>query len=87
VQSARQSVQLTTNQYKAGIVSYLNVIVVQTSALGIERTAVDIRNSRLAASVALYKALGGGWDASMLPTADEVASDAPPRRAIPAATQ
>jgi NodT family efflux transporter outer membrane factor (OMF) lipoprotein len=87
VQSARQSVQLTTNQYKAGIVSYLNVIVVQASALSIERTAIDIRNSRLAASVALYKALGGGWDASLLPTADEVASDAAPRRAVPAATQ
>jgi NodT family efflux transporter outer membrane factor (OMF) lipoprotein len=87
VQSARQSVQLSTNQYKAGIVSYLNVIVVQASALNIERTAIDIRNSRLAASVALYKALGGGWDASMLPTGDEVAADAPPRRTAPAATQ
>jgi NodT family efflux transporter outer membrane factor (OMF) lipoprotein len=78
VQSARQSVLLTTNQYKAGLVSYLNVIVVQASALNIERTAVDIRNNRLAASIALYKALGGGWDASHLPSADEMASRNPP---------
>jgi NodT family efflux transporter outer membrane factor (OMF) lipoprotein len=80
VQSARHSVALTTNQYKAGLVSYLNVIVVQASALNIERNAVEIRNSRLAASVALIKALGGGWNASDLPTADEVAGRAPSRR-------
>jgi len=61
LQSARQSVELTTNQYKAGTVSYLNVIAVQTTALGNERTAVDILNRRLAASVLLVKALGGGW--------------------------
>ena len=61
LKSARQSVELTTNQYKAGTVSYLNVIAVQTTALGNERTAVDILNRRLAASVLLVKALGGGW--------------------------
>jgi NodT family efflux transporter outer membrane factor (OMF) lipoprotein len=66
VQAARQSVQLTTNQYQAGTVSYLSVITVQTVALGDERTAVDILNRRLAASVLLIKALGGGWDASVL---------------------
>ena len=61
LQSARQSVALTTNQYKAGTVSYLNVIAVQTTALGNERTAVDILNRRLAASLLLDEALGGGW--------------------------
>jgi NodT family efflux transporter outer membrane factor (OMF) lipoprotein len=79
LQLARQSVQLTTNQYKAGLVSYLNVIVVQTSALDLERSAVAIRNSRLAASVALIRALGGGWTASDLPTAGEVARRMPAR--------
>ncbi len=61
LQAARQSVELTVNQYKAGTVSYLNVIAGQTTALGNERTAVDILNRRLAASVLLVKALGGGW--------------------------
>ncbi len=73
VQSARQSVLLTTNQYKAGLVSFLNVIVVQASALNVERNAVDIRNRRLAASVALIKALGGGWKASDLSADDDFA--------------
>ena len=61
VLSARQSVELTTNQYRAGIVNYLSVIVVQASALNNERTALDILNQRLSASVLLIKALGGGW--------------------------
>ncbi|MGZ3253864.1 MAG: TolC family protein, partial [Burkholderiaceae bacterium] len=64
VQSSRRSVELMTNQYRAGIVGYLNVITVQETALGNERTALDIQNRRLAASVLLIKALGGGWDAN-----------------------
>ncbi|MBL8528610.1 MAG: efflux transporter outer membrane subunit [Burkholderiales bacterium] len=67
VAAARQSVELTLNQYKAGIVSYLNVVAVQTVALNNERTSVGILGQRLTASVLLVKALGGGWDASELP--------------------
>ncbi len=66
VQGARESVVLTTNQYKAGIVSYLNVIAAQTTALASERTALSIRGQQLSASVSLIKALGGGWDAAEL---------------------
>ena len=81
VQNARQSVALTTNQYKAGIVSYLNVATVQATALTNERTGVDILNRRLAASVLLIKALGGGWDASALPKSEELAhGEAYPRK-------
>jgi NodT family efflux transporter outer membrane factor (OMF) lipoprotein len=61
LQFSRQSVALTINQYKAGIVSYLNVITVQTTALGNERTAVDLQSRRLLACILLIKALGGGW--------------------------
>lgn len=70
VQAARQSVVLTTNQYKAGIVSYLNVITVQTTAYTNERAAMDILGRRLTASVLLIKALGGGWNMSALSVAD-----------------
>jgi len=66
VQTARQSLELTLNQYKAGTVSYLNVTAAQATALGNERTAVDILNRRLAASVQLIKALGGGWSRASL---------------------
>jgi NodT family efflux transporter outer membrane factor (OMF) lipoprotein len=72
VNSARESVLLTTNQYKAGIVSYLNVIATQSIALANERTALGISGQRLTAAVLLIKALGGGWNASELAAADQI---------------
>jgi len=67
VQAARQAVELTTNQYKAGVVSYLNVIAAQTTLLANERAAASVRGRRLTASILLVKALGGGWSAESLP--------------------
>jgi NodT family efflux transporter outer membrane factor (OMF) lipoprotein len=61
VRAARESVLLTTNQYKAGTVSYLNVVTVQASLLSNERTQVNLLGRRLTASVGLIQALGGGW--------------------------
>ena len=57
--SAAESQRLAENQYKAGTVSYLNVVTAQTSALSAARSALDIQSRRLAASAALYQALGG----------------------------
>jgi NodT family efflux transporter outer membrane factor (OMF) lipoprotein len=59
---ARETVQLTTNQYKAGTVGYINVVVVQASQFSEERTAVAILGRRLAATVGLIRALGGTWE-------------------------
>lgn len=67
VQGARQVVELTNNQYAAGVVSYLNVITAQATALNNERTAVNLAGQRLTASVGLIRALGGGWTAAELP--------------------
>lgn len=64
--AARESLQLTTNQYKAGLISYLDVVNVQTTALSSERTALALRQSRLIASAQLIAALGGGWQADDL---------------------
>ena len=72
VRAAERSLALTTNQYRAGIVSYLNVVIAQTAALTSEQTAVGIRGRRLNASVLLIKALGGGWSVNQLPTDREV---------------
>lgn len=66
VEAARLSVQLTTNQYKAGTTSYLSVVQVQATWLANERTAVGIIGQRLVATIALIKALGGGWRAADL---------------------
>jgi multidrug efflux pump subunit AcrB len=64
LRAAQQSLAVTTNQYQAGIVSCLNVVVAQRTALTNESTAVDILGRRLNACVLLVKALGGGWKVS-----------------------
>ncbi len=61
VRAAQQVVTITTNQYQAGTVAYLNVLVAQSTSLANERTALGLVGQRLAASVLLVKALGGGW--------------------------
>jgi NodT family efflux transporter outer membrane factor (OMF) lipoprotein len=72
VRAAQRSVTLTTTQYKAGIVSYLNVITTQTIALANAVTAVQILGRRLTATVLLIEALGGGWSADELPSTKAV---------------
>lgn len=59
--SAAEALALTENQYRAGTVSYLNVVVAQAAALGAARSELDIAGRRLLASTTLQKALGGGW--------------------------
>ena len=66
VAAARRSVELTTNQYQAGTVSFLNVIVTQAALLNAEQNAANVLGRRLNASVALVQALGGGWSAESL---------------------
>jgi outer membrane protein TolC len=65
--AARQSLRLTTNQYRAGIIGYLDVVTVQATALNNERTVLALLQSRLIASVQLIAALGGGWDGGVNP--------------------
>jgi NodT family efflux transporter outer membrane factor (OMF) lipoprotein len=77
VAAARQSVTLTTAQYRAGTVSYLNVITTQTIALADEVTAVQIQGRRMTAAVLLVEALGGGWSDTDLPSAHEVTERQP----------
>jgi NodT family efflux transporter outer membrane factor (OMF) lipoprotein len=61
--AARESLRLTNNQYKAGLIGYLDVVNVQTTALSNERSVLTLLQSRLIASVQLIAALGGGWSA------------------------
>jgi NodT family efflux transporter outer membrane factor (OMF) lipoprotein len=68
VASSQDSLQIFTNRYKGGVDTYLQVISAQTIELANERNDIDILRRRLDASVLLIKALGGGWNASDLPT-------------------
>jgi NodT family efflux transporter outer membrane factor (OMF) lipoprotein len=61
VEAAQQTTAVVTNQYRAGIVGYLNVINAQTAELTNRKTALTLLGRRMTASVQLIKALGGGW--------------------------
>lgn len=67
VAAARESLALSLNRYKGGLVTYLEVITAQSIALQDEYNEVDILRRRMDASVLLVKALGGGWDTAKLP--------------------
>lgn len=67
VDAARESEQLSLNRYKGGLVTYLEVVIIQSTRLQNERVAEGIERRRLEASVLLIKALGGGWNSSSLP--------------------
>ena len=62
--AAQRNLDITNNQYKAGTVSYLNVVTAQATALASERALLDVRNRRLAATAVLLKNLGGRWQGS-----------------------
>jgi NodT family efflux transporter outer membrane factor (OMF) lipoprotein len=68
VASSQRALSLATERYKSGIDSYLNVITAQATLLNNQRTAVNLQAQQMTASVELIKALGGGWNASELPT-------------------
>ena len=65
--SAEQSLDLFNTRYEGGVDTYLQVITSQTAALQNERNDIEIMRRRLAASVLLIKALGGGWNTQQLP--------------------
>jgi NodT family efflux transporter outer membrane factor (OMF) lipoprotein len=71
VAAARRSLDLSITRYKGGVTSYLEVITAQNAALADEVTAVNILGRRMASTVLLIQALGGGWDRSSLPERPE----------------
>ncbi|PTX99726.1 RND transporter [Verrucomicrobia bacterium LW23] len=74
VESSQRSLEVATDQYKAGVQGYLQVLVAQTVVLNNRLNAVLIRTRRLNATVQLIQALGGGWDTKYLPASAEVAA-------------
>ncbi len=77
VKSAERNLTLATDRYKLGIDPYLNVLTAQTTLLSNQQTAVTLRIQQMTASQGLIQALGGGWDASQLPTPAQLVSQAP----------
>lgn len=58
---ARQSLQMTTQQYRLGAVSNLQLLNAQQAVLQTRIALVQAQAARFADTAALFQALGGGW--------------------------
>ena len=61
LQAARNALELSQVRYESGYSPYLEVLDAQRTANDAELAFVRNRQSRLAFTVDLMKALGGGW--------------------------
>jgi outer membrane protein TolC len=74
VQSAKRYLNQATVRNTAGLDPYLNVLTAQVSLLVYQQTYVAFQTQQMITSVQLIEALGGGWDASQLPSPKRTAS-------------
>ena len=68
VKSAQNTLRIANDRYRLGLDPYLNVITAETALLSNQQTEVGLRMQQMQSSVQLIEALGGGWDATRLPT-------------------
>ncbi len=68
VAAAKRSLAYAESRYREGAISYLEVVVSQTTTLQAQRSALDLSTRQRRASVQLIRALGGGWYADATPT-------------------
>jgi outer membrane protein, multidrug efflux system len=59
--AARKQLEVASNRYRAGLITYLEVATAENTALNVEFNAVQLRGEQLVAAVTLVKSLGGGW--------------------------
>jgi NodT family efflux transporter outer membrane factor (OMF) lipoprotein len=68
VQAAEEAQAIALKRFQRGMVSYLDVITAQATALQAEQAAFDLATRRSEASIRLVRAIGGGWDAREIKT-------------------
>lgn len=77
ISSAQLAARLANSRYRNGSASYIEVIDAERSRLTSERSRVRSAGQRAVASVALIRALGGGWQplhSDVVPLADKIAT-------------
>jgi outer membrane protein, multidrug efflux system len=62
--AAHKQLEIVNNQYRDGLITYLEVATAESTALNVEFAATALRGQQLVAAVTLVKALGGGWQES-----------------------
>ncbi len=70
LESARRAYQISEEQLRSGVIDLTTLLSVQETLFSAEDSLVEARLSRLLATVALFQALGGGWQ---VPAGAEVA--------------
>jgi outer membrane protein TolC len=60
--AARRSTKLATERYDRGLTDYLNVIDAERAEFDLEQQYVVTEQTAAEELIALYKALGGGWE-------------------------
>jgi NodT family efflux transporter outer membrane factor (OMF) lipoprotein len=73
VDSSARYLKLANTLYQTGMDSYLNVITAETSLLTSRQALVQLQTQQMTSAVQLVAALGGGWDASEMPSEKAVA--------------
>jgi len=72
VKNSQEYLDLENERFKAGVDPFVNVTIAQNTALSSQVTLNSVQVQQMLATVQLIQALGGGWDRSQLPTADQV---------------
>jgi len=81
--AAGRAFELERVRYETGLDPYLNLLTTQTTLLTARQTLANLKIQQMSSAVLLIEALGGGWDSSQLPSAQQVTEKAPPdQRAI-----
>lgn len=67
-EAARNATRLARSQYQAGLIDFQTLLDNERSLLSTEDSRAGARADRATASIRLFKALGGGWDAQATDT-------------------
>jgi outer membrane protein, multidrug efflux system len=70
-EQASRALDIATLLYHDGLDNYLSVSVAQVQALAARTTEVQLRTREMQAAIALIRALGGGWNANLLPAEEQ----------------
>ena len=78
LQAETKRLDLSQARYEGGVSDYSDVLDAQRYQFSAELTAVQTRNDLLNATVQLYKALGGGWQAGTAAPEATAPAETPP---------
>ncbi|MCG3783236.1 efflux transporter outer membrane subunit [Delftia acidovorans] len=70
----QRSLGFAKDRYEAGYASYLEELDAQRNLFQAQQEVIRLRQSQLENAIALYQALGGGWQAATTPVAAPVAA-------------